>query len=36
LQVLLDEAFVRCELPNKPDYAKAEEILMDILKAELA
>ena len=35
LQVLLDEAFVRCELPNKPDYAKAENVLIDILKEEL-
>ena len=35
LQTLLDEAFVRCKLPNKPDYAKAEQALIDILKAEL-
>lgn len=35
LQILLDKAFVRCELPNKPDYVKAERLLTDILKTEL-
>jgi len=35
LQILLDEAFVRSKLPNKPDYKKAEGILIDILKKEL-
>lgn len=36
LQILLDEAFVRCELPAKPNYAKAENVLIDILRAELS
>lgn len=32
LQHLLDEAFVRCNLPSKPDYEKAEELLINIIK----
>ncbi len=35
LQHLLDEAFVKCALPNKPDYKKAESVLIDILSKEL-
>lgn len=32
LQNLLDEAFVKCDLPAKPNYRKAEGMLIDILK----
>ncbi len=32
LQHLLDEAFVKCTLPNKPDFKKAESFLVGILK----
>jgi len=35
LQHLLDEAFVRSTLPAKPDYAKAEQLLISILGWEL-
>ncbi len=35
LQHLLDDAFVKCELPVKPDYQKAEQLLIDILKQTL-
>lgn len=35
LQRLLDEAFIKCELPVKPDYKRAENILIEILKNEL-
>ena len=35
LHSLLDEAFVRCKLPSKPNYKKAESVLIDILKNEL-
>ncbi len=35
LQHLLDEAFVKCSLPSKPDFAKAENLLISILKREL-
>lgn len=35
LQNLLDSAFVNCTLPNKPDFEKAEKILIDILSEEL-
>ena len=33
LQKLLDEAFVKSALPAKPDYKKAEMLLMDILSS---
>lgn len=32
---LMEEALVRSSLPNRPDYQKAEEIVVDIVKAEL-
>lgn len=32
LQRLLDEAFVRCKLPNAPDFQKAEKLLIEILE----
>lgn len=32
LQHLLDEAFVKCELPNLPDFKNAEALLIDILE----
>ena len=32
---LLDEALVRSKLPDKPDFAKAEKLLIEILKDEL-
>ena len=32
---LLDDAFVKCNLPPKPDYQKAEQLLISILKQEL-
>lgn len=35
LQHLLDEAFVKCELPTSPDYKKAEQLTVDILASEL-
>lgn len=31
LQDLLEEAFVRCNLPDKPDFQKAENLLIQIL-----
>ena len=31
LQHLLDDAFVKCELPARPNYRKAEELLVSIL-----
>ncbi len=35
LQHLLDEAFVRCALPSKPNCEKAENLLIDILKQNI-
>ncbi len=35
LQHLLDEAFVRCDLPSSPDYKKAERLLVDILQSNV-
>jgi len=35
LQILLDEAFVRCTLSARPDYKKAEQLLIDILASEI-
>ncbi len=35
LQHLLDAAFVKCSLPARPDFKKAEGFLVDILKKEL-
>ncbi len=34
LQKLLDEAYVRSPLPPKPDFKKAEELLVEILDAQ--
>jgi len=34
LNKLLDEAFVRCSLPDRPDLKKAEKLLVDILEKE--
>jgi predicted nucleotidyltransferase len=36
LQNLLDEAFVRCDLPNSPDFKKAENLLIEILRGQKA
>jgi hypothetical protein len=33
---LLDEAFVRCDLPPKPDFQKAEQLLISILEQSLS
>ena len=35
LQHLLDEALVKCDLPNKPDFQEAEEMLIEILEERL-
>lgn len=35
LQHLLDEAFVKCQLPAKPNYKEAEQLLIDILRRAL-
>jgi predicted nucleotidyltransferase len=35
LQGLLDEAFVKCELPARPDYQAAERLLINILKSQV-
>lgn len=35
LQHLLDEAFVKCSLPAKPAYEKAEQLLISILRQTL-
>jgi len=32
LQALLDEAFVRCTLPDNPDFAKSEKLLVEIIE----
>lgn len=35
LQQLLDEAFVKCELPARPDFHRAEQLLMSILETAI-
>lgn len=35
LRCLLDEAFVKCNLPAKPDYKTAERLLINILRQNL-
>lgn len=35
LQHLLDDAFVKCNLPSRPNYQKAEKLLISILKQNL-
>ncbi|MFA5298144.1 MAG: nucleotidyltransferase domain-containing protein [Lutibacter sp.] len=35
LQKLLDESFVRCTLPENPDFKKTENLLMEILKQNI-
>lgn len=36
LQHLLDNAFVKCDLPARPDFQKAEQLLISILKSRIS